>query len=168
MKLDMRENLVTELKKFGVYTLILTFFFSAFTLYRRLILEEYALDFTNYGFNLVKSMILAKIILLGQALNLGQTFSGPPLIIPTAYKTIIFSIFVVAFAVVEHFTMGFLEGKSWETLYQALADKRMVQILAALLPMSFFFFFFFAFLELQNFMPEKKILNLFFKKPQRN
>lgn len=162
--MTLKERMVTELKRFGAYTLILAFFFSAFTLYRHLILEEYALDFTSYGFNLVKSMILAKIILLGEALNLGQRFSGPPLIIPTLYKTVIFSMFVVVFGVVEHFAVGFLEGKSWETLYQALADKRMVQILAALIPMSFFFFLFFAFLELQNTMPEKKLLNLFFKK----
>lgn len=160
-------KLLDETKRYIVYTVILTLFFSAFTTYRRLILDEYGISYAHYGFNLVQSMILAKVIIIGQVLKLGERFSARPLIIPTVYKTIIFSLFVIAFAVIEHFVMGALEGKGFETIYQTLVDKRLVQILTSILPMSFFFLFFFAFLEIEQVLTDKTLYDLFFKSEKK-
>lgn len=157
-------SLVHELKRYIVYTIILTLFFSAFTLYKKFVLEEYGINFVHYGYNLVQSLVLAKIILLGQMLNLGKRFTGRPLIVPTIYKTIVFSLFVVLFSIIEHFFMGYIEGKDVYLVYQTLIDKRLPDILVSILPMSFFFFFFFAFLEIEGILSDKTLIELFFSK----
>lgn len=162
-----KKKIVDETKRFLLYTAILTLFFSAFSIYRRLILDEYGINIAHYGYLLFQSMILAKVIVLGQMFKLGERYFGRPLIIPTMYKTIIFSIFVIIFSVAEHFVMGYFEGKSTEILYQSLTNKRLSEILAAILPMSFFFFFFFAFLEIGEFLPNTTLLELFFKKEKK-
>jgi len=168
---ELKKKIVSETKRYIIYTVILTLFFSAFTTYRRLILEQYGISLAHYGFNLFQSMVLAKVIILGQMFKLGERYSGRPLIIPTLYKTIVFSLFVVAFSVAEHFLLGYFEGKSTEILYQSLMDKRLPEIFAAILPMSFFFLFFFAFLEIEGALSDKTLLDLFFKadsSPRKN
>ena len=160
---ELKKKIVDETKRYIFYTVILTLFFTAFTTYRRLILEQYGISLAHYGFNLFQSMVLAKVIILGQVFKLGERYSGRPLIIPTIYKTVVFSIFVVVFSIAEHFILGYFEGKSMEILYQSLMDKRLPEILAAILPMSFFFFFFFAFLEIEGALSDKTLLELFFK-----
>lgn len=159
----LKQNLVEETRKFLLYSLILLIFFNAFTLYRMLILKEYGIDLTHLGFNLVQSLLLAKVIVIGEALGLGERYHGKMLIIPTLYKTVIFLIFVLLFSIAEHFLIDFIHGKNIRDSFQVLIDYRLYQILSALVVMSFFFVLFFAFMELGKALGSSKLYDLFFK-----
>lgn len=160
---DLKAKIIQETRKFLGYSAILMVFFSAFTLYRLLILREYGIDVAFFGYNLFQSLILAKIIVLGEALGIGERYQNKPLIIPTIYKTIIFLLFVIAFAILEHFVIDFFKGKNFEESIHTFFSFRLYQILAGTVVMSFFFFLFFAFMELGKTIGDDKLYNLFFK-----
>ena len=71
--------------------------FAAFTQHRRFLLAAYDIEYTNYWVAVIEALILAKVIMIGAILRLGRGLEGRPLIIPTLYKTVVFTIFVAAF-----------------------------------------------------------------------
>src|ERR1700692_1746850 len=93
-KAGLKEKFVRELINYWVTFLYLAFFFGAFAWYRRLVLAEYGISYLHYGTALVEALVLAKVILIGDALHLGRKLEEKPLIIPTIYKTVVFCVFV--------------------------------------------------------------------------
>lgn len=160
---DLKEKIVDDLYRYVAYSLFFALFFSAFTLYRMLVLEPYQIGALHYGYNIVEALILAKILMLGQMLGLGEHYKNRPLIIPTLYKTVVFTLFVFLFSILEHFVVGFLRGRNSAEIYQELTDHGIYEILARTLIMVFVFFLFFAFQETGRVMGENKLFNLFFK-----
>ena len=68
----------------------LFFFFGSFTTYRRLVLAEYQIGYFEYGWALLKALVLAKVILIGEILHLGERFHDRPLLVSTLWKTLMF------------------------------------------------------------------------------
>ncbi len=160
-----RTAILEDLKLYVFYVIFLTIFFSLFSVYRRLILAEAAVDYVHTGYSFVEALILGKIILIGQKLKLGEGYYGnKPLIYPTLYKTFIFSLFVLAFSFIEEFVVGFFKSKSMHEVYIELLNKDMKIILAKILIMVFVFVIFFAFLEISSYLGKGKFEELFFKK----
>lgn len=153
-----------EMKRMFLYASFFFLFFSAFTFYRRLILREELVSFIHLGYNLGESLVLAKIILLGQYFQFGERFSKKPLIVPTLYKTAIFTVFVIFFDIFERFFTGLLKGHKWESIYNKLQTHGFEEIAAELFIMIFVFLFFFAFLEIDRLLGGKKLFDSFFRK----
>lgn len=168
MNSDLKQRIYEEFVRYWIYTAFLTLFFLAFSIYRELIVGENPVDYFRFGYDLFQSMILAKIILIGQTFHLGEKYSNRPLIIPTVYKTLVFTFFVLTFMILESFVMGFVHGKNMHLIFQKLIDSDINEILAKILIMLFFFAFFFAFLELDRYLGGSKLLNLFFNKKSAN
>jgi len=144
--------------------MLLTLFFSAFALYRRLILGAYEIDYLHYEYSFFESLVLAKIILIGQMLKLGERFESRPLAVTTGCKTILFSLFVFLFSVLEYVVVDLFRGKSLGASFKTLQTNGLDEILAKILVMSFFFLFFFAFLELSRVLGKNRLFELFFKR----
>ncbi len=98
----LKEKVVHEVHEYWVNFVYLAAVFSAFTLYRRLVLERYLVSYLHYGIALIEALVLAKIVLLGEAARLGRKYEGKALIIPTVHKTIVFGIWVIGFKILEH------------------------------------------------------------------
>src|SRR5450755_1460457 len=94
-KASLKERALSETRKYVGYTIYLAMVFAAFSNYRRLVLSEYEIAYLNYGYSLIEAMILAKVILIGEALKLGERRADEPLIIPTLYKAFMFGLLVV-------------------------------------------------------------------------
>lgn len=164
-----KERILNEAKIFFLYFLYFLLFFSAFTTYKHLVLEEYGIDFFHYSYNVVEALVLAKLVLLGQYFRLGERFDKQPLIIPTFYQTLIFSLFVLVFTLLEHVLQGFIEDKDLLFIYKKIIQYSIYEILARIIVMSFVFFLFFAFLQISRIVGEEKVFHLFFgKKITRN
>jgi hypothetical protein len=137
-----------------------------FAWYRRLVLAEYQITYLNYGISLIEALVLAKVILLGDLLHLGRRFQEKPLIIPTLYKTAVFSIFVLAFALLEHICEGFLHGRSIAAEIHLVMSQGKDELLARCLVMFSAFVPFFAFQEIGRALGEGRVFSLFFKADQ--
>lgn len=156
-----KQKVIHESRMYLIYTIFLVLFLSAFATYRRLLLREYDISYIPYGYSLIEALILAKIILLGQVLKIGNKFNDKPLAITSLYKSFVFSLFVLVFMVLEKFVTGFLRDKSFGAIFQELIGNGKDEILAKLLVMFFTFILFFAILEIGRVIGEDKMINLF-------
>ena len=160
----MNQRFASELRRVTVMFLYLALIIGGFRIYRTLILEEYHMGYFQYGYALVESLILTKIILLGDFLRLGETFNQRPLIVPTLYKAVSFSILVLVFESIEHLIPGLIHGKdlasvlkgmfTGQGLYEQLAQ--FVMMFVALVP-------FFALRGINSALGEGKLFALFFE-----
>jgi hypothetical protein len=99
---DWRSRISHELIEYGFNVVYLTLVFASFFIYRRLVLASYYIAYTNYGVAVIEAMILGKVIMIGNVFHFGRWLEKKPLIIPTFYKTVAFTLLVAAFKVIEH------------------------------------------------------------------
>jgi hypothetical protein len=162
-KAGIKKKIVHEMTDMLLISLYLALFFCSFTTYRRLVSHELGIDFLNYGFALVKALVLAKVILLGRYVRFGRIFDDRPLIYPTLYKVVIFSLFTLVFAVLEHLVRGFFHGEDLVGVFQEIIGLGRDELLARTLVVLFAFVPFFAFSEIGRVLGEGRLGALFLK-----
>ncbi len=155
-----------ELRVFGFITLYLALFLGSFNTYRRLILAEEGVSTLNYGLALIEAMILAKIILLGDALKLGRSLERRSLLLVTVLKALLFSALAILFTLVERLLEAFLHGRLNADLMQRLIPHGPDEMLARLVMMFTAFLPFFAFWELRRLLGPHRLSGLFLRKPE--
>ena len=163
-KLGFKQRIAREFAEFAVNFLYLAFFFSMFTWYRRLILAEHHISYFHYGISIIEALILAKLIMIGKVLRLDRGFETKPLMVPVIYRTIVFSLFILAFKVVEQMVRGLWQGKGWGGSWDMLMHDNIYSVLAGCLVMFVAFIPFFAVKELSLIVGEGALYKLFFKK----
>ncbi len=163
-KAGWKQKIIHETIEYWINFIYLAVFFGMFTWYRRLILAEYQISYLHYGVGLIEAAVLAKVILLGDVLRLGRRLEEKPLIFPTLYKAVVFSIWVAVFGVLEHTISGFWHGKGLAGGFDELMSKGGDELLARCLVTFFAFIPFFAFKQLGRVLGEGKIRGLFFRR----
>lgn len=163
-KANLHTIVIREAKEMLVIFLFLALFFCTFSMYRRLILDEIGISYYHYGFAVLKSLVLAKVILLGQHVRIGKLFDDRPLYIPTIYKVILFSLFVAAFEVLEHVIGALVHGKAITAAFQEIISIGRDELIARTLMMLFAFLPFFAFTEMGRRLGEGRLYTMFFVK----
>ncbi|EEF61196.1 hypothetical protein [Pedosphaera parvula] len=159
-----KQKVVNEMTEYCFTFLYLAFFLGAIAWYRRLILMEYHISYLHYGFAIVEALILAKVILVGNALHLGRELENKRLIYSTIYKAVVFTIFVAVFGVIEHAIEGWLHGNGLVGGLKEFMDTGRDELLARCLITFFAFIPFFGFQEIGRVMGAGKIGELFFKR----
>lgn len=109
-------------------------------------------------------LVQGKVVLIGEIFHLGDRFHGRPLIVPTLYKTLLFSILVLAFAVLEHFLKGFMHEENIGAIVGNLAAKDGADNMAKILVMFIAFIPMFAISEIGNLHGEGRLFGLFFER----
>ncbi|MGA3113881.1 MAG: hypothetical protein ABSF90_05530 [Syntrophobacteraceae bacterium] len=157
-----KSKAIHEMVEYYIVFMYLAVFFGLFTWYRRLVLAEYRISYLHYGVAVIQALVLAKVILVGRALRLGQRLKDHPLILPTIYKAIVFSIFVAIFGVAEHTIMGLLHGEGIAGGCEELMRAGKDELLARCMIMFVAFIPFFTFEELERVLGEGKLRKLLF------
>jgi hypothetical protein len=160
----LKEKAKDEFKKFWAIAIFLALMFSAFYTYRRLTLSESGITYFHYGIGIIEALILAKVILVGQALRLGRRFEDEPLIVSVSVKTLLFGIFVAVFSVIEHVIEGLVHHETWDIIAHHLFTAGRDEILAKTLMIMITFIPFFAFWEIDRVLGEGNLFALFFRK----
>lgn len=110
-----KERAVTELKKYAAIALYLWVLFSLFEIHRYAVLRQlhiHSLSGYKIGFAAINALIMGKIILIGEALHVGDQLSEKRLIYSVLFKSGAFALLVVCFDVVEEVIVGLIHGKS--------------------------------------------------------
>ena len=162
-KSGFRAKLVEELKKTGLIFAYLALFFGSFTVYRRMVLAEYDIGYFNYGYSLIEAAVLAKVIVVGSMLGLGERFRDRPLIVPTLYKAACFAVFLLVFSVIEHVVGAWLHGKSTDAGWLDILDQGKWEILTRVLVKSIALLPLFAVWETARVVGERRLYELFFR-----
>ena len=155
--------LVHELFEFLLYFAFLSFFLISFAWYRRFLLASYHIQVNDYFAPLIEAAVLAKVIMIGDAMRLGRRFDNRPLAIPTIYRTIVFSLFIVAFSVVEHVVTALFHGKKVVEGIEELTRGGWPGLLAWYLLIIVALIPFFTVKEIEDAFGAAKIRAMFFK-----
>lgn len=158
-----RARAIAELKRTAVVFLYLALFLGSFTAYRRLVLAEYQISSFDYGYAVIEAAVLAKVIVIGSMIGLGERFRERPLVVPVLYKALCFSLFLLAFAILEHAVAGWVHGKSAAVALRELADQGKSEILARVLVKLLALLPLFAVWEMGRVMGEGWLYRLFFR-----
>ena len=160
-----RRRILSEMIESYFDFLYLAFFLVAFAWYRRLVLAEYDITYLGYGIPLVEAAVLAKVIMIGDLVPMGRGFQRQPLIIPTVFRSVLFSFYVLIFSLVEHTLIGLLHGKGWLAGVLEMESKGRYELLAQCVIIFGAFVPFFAFKELEKVLGKDRLRSLFWRNP---
>ena len=161
---DLKEKAIEEFKVFWIITLYLALLFGSFMVYRRLILAEFGVPYLHYGFAFIEALIIAKVILIGDAFKLGRRFEDRPLVFSVVYKSALFGVFVMLFGVLEHVVEGLFQKKDAYAILHGMTEIGMYELLARVVMLIMAFIPFFAFWELGRVLGPHKLSALFFSR----
>jgi hypothetical protein len=161
---DLKKRLTHEMESYVVISVYLGVFLLSFAFYRRLLMEEYDLGYFQVGWVVMEALILGKIVLIGEALHVGEKLQDRRLFLSVLWKTFTFSLLVLAFKVLEHVAGALLHHKPVAEVFD-LSGGRGIEILSRVELMAVAFVPFFAFRELGRVLGEGKLVEIFFRKP---
>src|SRR5262245_46074160 len=159
-----KKKIVHEVIEYWINFGYLAFFLVAFTWYRRLILAEYHVQYTNYWFPLIEAAVLAKVIMIGDLLRFGRGLENKPLIASTLFRTVMFSIWVAIFNLLEETIKGLLHGNGLTGGFGDIASRGWYELLSRCVVIFVAFIPFFSFKELERVMGPEKLRALFWRR----
>src|SRR5262247_1009373 len=159
-----KKKVVHEVIEYGINFGYLAFFLVAFMWYRRLILAEYQVQNTNYWFPLIEAAVLAKVIMVGDLFRLSHGFEQKPLILPALYRTVMFSVWVAIFNVLEETVRGLLHGNGLTGGFEDIASRGWYELLSRCVVIFAAFIPFFSFKELERVMGQEQLRALFWRR----
>lgn len=155
--------IVHEMFEYGFNFVFLAMFLVAFAWYRRLVLAAYHIQYHSYWMPVIEAAILAKVIMLGDALHVGSGLRSKPRAVVTIYRTLAFSLFVAAFTLVEHIVEAMIHGRTATEGISEIANKGIDEILASCLLVLAAFLPFFAMKEIERAFGARNVRELFFR-----
>jgi len=157
------KRIFKEAVEYWIIVLYLAIVFAAFTWYRRLLLAAYGITYTNYWVAVIKALILGKVIMIGEVLRIGRGLEKKPLIVPTLYKTLVFTLFLAIFTVLENVFSGLWKGTGFTGNVVAYLGVGSHEFFANSLVVFVTFIPFFGVKELGRVLGQDKIRALFFR-----
>jgi hypothetical protein len=161
---SVKEKALEEFKLFWIIALYLWLLFGAFMVYRRLVLAEFGVTYLNIGFAVVQALIIGKVILIGDAFKIARHFEDGPLAYSVLWKALIFSLFVMAFGVLEHVVEGLYHEENLREIAVRMMGIGKLELAARTLMLIAAFVPFFAFWELGRVVGREKLTGLFFSR----
>ena len=161
---SLQEKAREELRMFLVIAIYLSVMLAAFAWYRRFVLTEAGISSFHYGAAVIEALILAKVILIGQALGLGRRFEDSPLILSVLFKALIFGVFIAVFGALEHVIEGLVHHETWNQIAHRLLSAGRDEILARTVMAIVTLVPFFAFWETDRILGDHRLFALFFRK----
>jgi hypothetical protein len=133
------------------------------TTYRKLVLAEYHIGYYAYGWALVQSLILAKVVLIGDAMHLGRRMHGEPLAVSTVMLSLVYGLLNATFVLLEHVVKALLHHQPVMSELQ-FSGGQGYEILARIQLMFVIFIPFFAFRELAREVGAGELFGFFFRR----
>jgi len=161
-KPTLRERGVHEAREFAIIAVYLYITLGAVILYKAAVLHGQGIGFEPWGLAIVKAAVLAKFVLIGHAMRLGEGFKAGSLIWPTLYKSFSFLIFLVVLTIIEAIVVGLFHQRPVVASLQELFGARLYEILAGFLVMLLILIPYFAFRELAEVLGRGTLVRLFF------
>jgi hypothetical protein len=107
-----KERVKNEFVRFVVLFLYLWVLFGVFVIIQDIILRQEGLSLASQGFAFINALLLAKVMLVFEDLDLGRWLERRPLIYPILFETVVLTIFFLCFHVVEKTVEGLFRGQT--------------------------------------------------------
>jgi hypothetical protein len=100
-KKNLKARALSEMKEYVLITLYLWLLFALFADYKRILLQENGINLWSQTYAIVNALILAKVVLLGEVLDLGKRLRKLPLIWLVLGKSVLFTVLLMVFHIAE-------------------------------------------------------------------
>jgi hypothetical protein len=164
VKKNWKQKLIHEFTEYWINVVYMALFFSAVVLYRRLLLAEHGIYLDDYFAGVLKALVFAKVIMIGGFIRFSRKYEHMPLIIPTIYKAILFTLWVMLFDIIEIYIRAFIHTPDFAEAFSGLKNHINMVWLGAAVVICVSFLPFFAMKEVSRVMGSDKFRGLFFKK----
>jgi hypothetical protein len=158
-KTSVKQKVAHEFEELAIITLYLAFFFCALAIYSMLLLDRFHVSYFAYGTALINAIVVAKVILIGEAVHAGTRFEGKALFYSAIWKAFVFGLLVFAFHILEEMIKHLVHGKDFAGAFHNIRIDdlfaRTVIIFCTFIPL-------FGFREIRRVMGEDNFRALFF------
>ena len=154
-----KQKLRHEFEEVVILTAYLAFFFCALATHSMLLLKTLHISYFAYGAALINAAVIAKVILIGEAVHAGKKFEGKALLYSAIWKSFVFGWLVFGFHIIEDMTKNLVHGKD---AAGAFRDIRVDDLLSRSVIIFCTFVPLFVFRELRRVMGKDKFRALFF------
>jgi hypothetical protein len=135
----------SELKEFIILTCYLYVTLGAVIVMKTAVLHSHGIHSALWGVAIVKALLLAKFMLIGRAMKIGERKTAEPLIWPTLRKAVAFLILLVVLIIIEQAVAGLFHHQSVGTSLSELVGPRLGETAANILIMLLVLVPYFAF-----------------------
>jgi hypothetical protein len=108
-KRSLKDRAVTELEKFAVIAAYLWVLFALFGLHRQLV-QGHGVSGWQQGFAIINALVFGKVMLIGEAFELGKARLNQALAWVVLRKSLIFALLLIAFHIAEEAIRGWFKG----------------------------------------------------------
>ncbi|HEY4042339.1 MAG TPA: hypothetical protein VGM32_10925 [Rhodopila sp.] len=122
-----------ELKQLAILTLYFYVILGAVILMKASVLHSQGIDFSPWGIAIVKAAVLAKFMMIGHAMKLGEGETARPLIWPTLRQAFGFLVLLVVLTIIEEVVVGLFHGQSVAASLSELTGAKLFEFLAGIL-----------------------------------
>jgi hypothetical protein len=148
--------------RIAILTVYLYITIGAVIMMKTAVLHSQGVDFVPWGIAVVKAVVLAKFMLLGNAMKLGERYRTQPLIWPTLHKALAFLVLLVVLTIIEEALVGLFHGRSIVASLGELFGPRLEETLADILIMLMVLLPYCAFRVLGDALGEGRLARMFF------
>lgn len=105
-----KERAAEEFRHFVVLFLYLWVFFGLFVLDKTVVTRQEGLSFLPHGFALINALVLAKVMLVSESLDLARWMNGKPAAWSIVYESALCTILFIIFHIIEEWAVGRFRG----------------------------------------------------------
>jgi hypothetical protein len=161
-KATLHQRALHELKEFVILAVYLYITIGAVVLMKTAVLHSEGIAFAPWGIAVVKAAVLAKFMLLGNAMKIGGRNTTSPLIWPTLNKAFAFLVLLIIMTLIEEAVVGLFHHRSIASSLSELAGPRLEETTAGFLIILLVLIPFFAFRVLSEALGEGRLERMFF------
>lgn len=156
------QRLKHELRHFLLLAAYLYVCFGALILYKAAILGAQGVTYLPLGLPIIKALVLAKFMLLGKAIRLGERPSSR-VIHRIAYKALLYLLLLIVLSALEEGILGLVHGRSIAATIAEVGGDKLPQILATSLVMLLILVPYIAVTEIDSALGTGKLRETLFK-----
>lgn len=119
-----------EAQEWVVMFLYLWVVFGLFALHQSILRAELHQDYHLQGFAIINALILSKVMLVGEGLQLARGRRDSHPIIVILMKSFAFALLLIGFHILENIILGVAHGKTIAASFPELAGGRLLDIIA--------------------------------------
>ena len=158
-KTSLKQKAAHEFREIATLFLYLAFFFCSLATYSMLLLGRFHISYFAYGAALINALVITKVILIGEAVHVGNRFESRPLFYSAIYKAFMYSLLVLAFHFLEEIIKSLIHKKD---IVAGLHEIRLDDLLARCVIVFCTFIPLFGFREMRRVLGEDKFRALLF------
>ena len=161
---DPKRRAIAEGRRFLTMFLYLWVILALFALHERIVLRELGTSLPSQGFAFVNALVLAKVMLIGEDLDLGGWLRDRPLIYPILHESLMFAILFVAVHILEGIVVGWFHGETISASVPVIGGGGVAGLVCVAVIMFVSLIPFFAFRDLDRELGRDRLRELLFSR----